>query len=99
MILKEFLETFICRKSVIRLWYPTKGGSEMVPDSVSCNDVSTEWSTLRGEGIYKKYLNHKVIGVTDILVTRGNYTEAINIVIEKIELDDWREQQLNEILK
>ena len=92
MILKEFIENFVCKNSLIRLWYPVKGGHEMVID-----DVSMEWETSKGEGIYRKFINNNVIGVTDILVS-GNYTEAINIVIENIPLDDFREQQLNKIL-
>jgi hypothetical protein len=90
MILKEFIENFVCKNSLIRLWYP---GYEMVIN----NGVSMEWETSKGEGIYRKFINNNVIGVTDILVS-GNYTEAINIVIEKIPLDDFREQQLNKIL-
>jgi hypothetical protein len=96
MELKEFIETFICRNSIIRLWYPTNGVHEMVvPDDKK--SASMEWETIKGEGVYKKYLTHKVIGITDIC-TYGSYPEAINIVIEKIELDDWRQQQLNKLI-
>lgn len=56
-----------------------------------------EWEIIKEEGVYKKYLTHKVIGITDIY-TYGSYPEAINIVIEKIELDDWRQQQLNKLI-
>ena len=92
MILKEFIENFVCKNSLIRLWYITKGVHEMVIDG-----VSMEWEIIKGEGIFKKFINNNVIGVTDILVS-GHYTEAINIVIEKIPLDDFREQQLNKLL-
>jgi hypothetical protein len=95
MELKEFIETFICRNSIIRLWYTTKGGHEMVvPDDKK--SACMEWSIIKGEGVYKKYLKHKVIGVTDIF-SSGAYPEAINIVVEKIELDDFRERQLNDL--
>lgn len=89
MILKEFIENFVCKNSLIRLWYPVKGGHEMVID-----DVSMEWEIIKGKGIYRKFVNNNVIGITDILVM-GDYKEAINIVIEKIHLSDFREQQLN----
>lgn len=61
------------------------------------DDVSMEWEIIKGKGIYRKFVNNNVIGITDILVM-GNYTEAINIVIEKIHLSDFREQQLNKIM-
>lgn len=92
MILKEFIENFVCKNSLIRLWYTVKGGHEMVIDG-----VSMEWETLEDKGIYRKFINNNVIGVTDILVS-GHYTEAINIVIEKIPLDDFREQQIDKII-
>ena len=92
MILKEFIENFVCKNSIIRLWYPFKGGNEMVVDG-----VSMEWEIIKGEGIFKKFINNNVIGVTDILVS-GHYSEAINIIIEKIPIEDFREQQLNKLL-
>ena len=92
MILKEFIENFVCKNSIIRLWYPFKGGNEMVVDG-----VSMEWEIIKGEGIFKKFINNNVIGVTDILVS-GHYSEAINIVIEKIPIEDFREQQINKLL-
>jgi len=92
MELKEFLETFVCKNSIVRLWYPTN--EMVVPDDKK--SACMEWSIIKGEGVYKKYLTHKVIGVSDIF-TYGSYPEAIN-VIEKIELDDWRQQQLNKLI-
>lgn len=94
MILKEFVENFVCINSLIRLWYPIKGGNEMVISGDK--SVCMEHQLIRCEGIYKKYVNHNVIGVTDI-VFRGPYPEAINIVIERIELDELREKQFNEL--
>lgn len=93
MILKEFVEKFICRNSLIRLWYPTKGGHEMVIKQGK--EVCMEWALLKGEGIYQKYINHNVIGVNDIVT--DTYPEAINIVIEKIEIDDLRDKHLNDL--
>ncbi len=96
MELKEFVETFICRNSLVRLWYPTKDGNELVIPNDK-KSACMEWEIIKGEDIYRKYLTHKVIGITDIY-TYGSYPEAINIVIEKIELDDWRQQQLNKLI-
>jgi hypothetical protein len=95
MELKEFVETFVCRNSLVRLWYPTKGGHEMVIPNDK-KSACMDWEIIKGEGVYKKYLTHKVIGVTDIY-TYGSYPEAINIVIEKIEVEDFRERQLNDL--
>ena len=95
MILKEFVEKFVCRNSLVRLWYPTKGGHEMVIPNDK-KSACMDWEIIKGEGVYKKYSTHKVIGVTDIY-TYGSYPEAINIVIEKIEVEDFRERQLNDL--
>ena len=95
MELKEFVEKFICRNSIVRLWYPTNGGNELVIKDDKAS-ACMEWKIIKGEGVYKKYLKHKVIGVTDIH-TYGSYPEAINIVIEKIEVEDFREKQLNDL--
>lgn len=78
MKLEEFVKTFILPNTLIRLWYPTEGGHQQV-----LNDVLMEWDLLKSE-TYENYLNHEVIGVTDIL-THDNYKEAVNIVILKLE--------------
>ena len=81
MKLKEFIENFIESNSLVRLWYPIKGGHEMVTKDY--NDVSMEWEILKGKGIYRDYSDYVVKGVTDISILQGNYKEAINIVIDK----------------
>jgi len=75
MELKEFIESFVCPNTLIRLWYPIKGGNEQVVDG---DNPQMEWSMKDG-----KYKHHKVIGVTDILMLGSHYSEAVNIVIEK----------------
>jgi len=80
MKLKKFIKKFIERNTIIRLVYKDGGGHKVVLDSFE--DVCMEWKTLKGEGKYKDYLNHKVVGITDILTYR-NFSQAINIVIEE----------------
>jgi hypothetical protein len=55
------------------------------------------WSIVKVERRFRSYINHQVIYITDISV-RGNYSEAINIVIEEIPLDILRDNKLDEIL-
>lgn len=78
MRLEKFVKTFILPNTLIRLWYPAEGGHQQV-----LNDVLMEWELLKLE-IYENYLNHEVIGVTDIL-TGDYYKEAVNIVILKLK--------------
>ncbi len=93
MELKEFIESFIRRNSIIRLWYPNKSGHEMATE-----EVSMEWSVLRGDSAFKRFENHKVLGIASIC-TGGSYPEAINIVIERIPLDEIRNEKIEKILE
>jgi len=74
MKLKEFIETFVCPNTLIRLHYKTKSGHEEVGDF----NLTMEWELKDGE-----YKDSVVIGVTDILYPGNNYPEAVNIVIER----------------
>ena len=78
MILKDFIEEFVEPNTLIRLWKKIKGGHQPLFDSTDM--VEMEWRIKKGEGIYKGLEDSPVVGVTDILV-KGNYTEAVNIVI------------------
>lgn len=78
MILKDFIEEFVEPNTLIRLWKKIKGGHQLLFDSTDM--VEMEWKIKKGEGIYKGLEDSPVVGVTDILV-KGNYTEAVNIVI------------------
>ena len=80
MQLKTFVEKFVCNNSLIRLWYPCDGGHQIFGKDI--DTLSMEWELIRGEGVFKDYVDSEVIGVTDILVD-GHYKEAINIVIER----------------
>lgn len=86
MKLKLFIEKFICKNTLIRLWYKTEDGHVMITDESDKDklhkSVCMEWELLSGAVWQSKYANHYVVGVTDILVD-SFYKEAVNIVIEK----------------
>lgn len=96
MKLKEFAESFVCRNSLIRLWYPVLGGGHSMVAKGDGRSVCMEWELIKGEGLYKLYVDHEVIGVTDILC--DDSPEAINIVIEEWPLDMMRELKLGKII-
>ncbi len=77
MELKEFIEKFVCPNTLIRLQYNIKGGHEEVEHG---DKPEMEWKLKDS-----KYANRKVIGVTDILYPKSHYSEAVNVVIERIQ--------------
>lgn len=83
MKLGEFIEQF-SHNNLVRLLYKTKGGNKLVLDS--WEDVSMDWEINKGKGVFRHYINNEVVGLMSIFIEKGNYTEAINIIIE--ELDD-----------
>lgn len=85
MRLKEFLQNFVEPNTLIRLVYKTKEGHVTVGEN--WDEVSMEWKIIKGEGIYKDYVDNFVIGITDILCN-GHYSEAVNIVISEDRLSD-----------
>ena len=96
MRLGEFIEKF-SHNNMIRLHYKIKGGHQCV--SGSHDYVSMDWEVNKGQGIYKNYINHEVIGLVGILYTSGHYTDAINIVIKKMSIKEQRKFKLNELNK
>ena len=82
MKLGKFIEQF-SHNNLIRLHYKVKGGYKSVLERD--DDVSMDWEVLKGKGKNRHYINNEVLGVTSILYRRGNYPEAINITIEKLE--------------
>lgn len=79
MILQEFVEKFVCKNTLIRLWKPIKGGHEMIiKDDKS---VCMEWELLQGKVWQAQYKSYEVVGVTDIVVDDA-YREAVNIVVK-----------------
>lgn len=96
--LKEFISTYVCHNSMIRLWRfaPKDDGTvgtvtRMITehDSRDANDgdseVGMEWELLKGMGWQAKFADCPVIGVTDILC--DHYREAINIIINPVGID------------
>lgn len=52
------------------------------------NDVSMDWEVNKQEGKYRHYVNNEVLGLVGINFSGSkgmHYSEAINIVIEKLE--------------
>ena len=80
MKLKEFIEKFICKNSLIRLWKPIKGCKHQMLIEED-KKVCMEWELLDGKVWQSKYLENEVIGINDIVVN-DFYREAINIVIK-----------------
>lgn len=79
MKLYEFVDKFICKNTLIRLWKPIKGGHEMIHKNG--NSVCMEWELLKNSVWQSEYNNCEVVGVTDIGVD-DFYREAVNIVIK-----------------
>jgi hypothetical protein len=95
MTLQEFVKDYVEANSLVRVLYKEKGGHRIVLND--WNDVDMDHQIVKGVGKYAAYINHKVIGIASISV-RGHYSEAINIVIEEIPLDELREKKLQTIL-
>jgi hypothetical protein len=95
MTLKEFVKDYVEGNSLVRVLYKNPGGHKLVLDD--WNDVAMDWEIVRGQGKYAAYINHKVLGVTSIVV-RGPYSESINVVIEEIPLDELRDNKLSTLL-
>ena len=96
MTLKEFIDEYIERNSMVRILYKDNPGSYRILLN-NWDVVSMEWEVVKGQGRYAPYINHKVIGIACISVT-GHYSSAINIVIEEIPLHILREKKLQTIL-
>ena len=54
-----------------------------------------DWEVNKNKCPYSRYKDHEVLRLTSIC--GGSHPEAINIVIEEIPTDEWREGRLNEL--
>ena len=83
MKLKDFVDTFICRNTLIRLWTVEENhkGYKMIYQED--DSVCMEWELLEDKVWQSEYNNCMVIGVKDIVVD-DLYREAVNIVIESV---------------
>jgi hypothetical protein len=82
MKLREFIEKF-SHNNLIRLHYKVKGGYKSALETD--DDVSMDWEVLKGKGKNRHYIDNEVLGIISILYQKGSYTEAINIIIEKLD--------------
>ena len=84
MKLKDFVDTFVCRNTLIRLWTVNdenhKGYKMIYKEDDS---VCMEWELLKNKVWQSEYNDCTVIGVKDIVVD-DLYREAVNIVIETV---------------
>lgn len=77
MTLKRFVKKYVCKNTLIRLWYTTPSGYIMVSEKVA---MDKEFKDSKGR--LSEFSKNKVVGVADIVVSTG-YTDAVNIVIIK----------------
>lgn len=88
MKLGEFIKNF-SHNNMIRLVYNCKGGHEIITES--WDDVSMDWQVNKQQGKFRHYINNEVLGLASILCS-GPYSEAINIIIEKLENQPYLEE-------
>lgn len=85
MKLGEFIKNF-SHNNLIRLHYNIKGGHELVLED--WNEVSMDWEVNKKKGVFRHYIDNEVLGLVGINFC-GNkgmhYSEALNIVIEKLD--------------
>lgn len=79
MTLREFIEKWVCKNTLIRLWVKEGSGHRMLTHPTG-KEVDMEWTILDGSSWQAQYADYEVIGVTDILCE--TYREAVNIVIK-----------------
>jgi hypothetical protein len=93
MKLGEFIKEF-SHNNMIRLVYQIKGGYKTVLES--WDDVSMDHEINKSKGKNRHYINNKVLGVVGILNAGKHYTEAINIIIERLDNQPFIEEISNE---
>lgn len=97
MKLGEFIEKF-SHNNVIRLVYKSNdGGQELVLNH--WNDVSMDWEVNKTRGKNRHYIDNEVLGLACISFGAGqgiHHSEALNIVIEKIENQTFIEELIED---
>jgi len=96
MKLGEFIKTF-SHNNVIRLVYKNKGGHEVVLEN--WNDVSMDWEVNKQKGKFRHFIDNEVLGLTTVSFRAGDgihHSEAINIVIERLEKQPYLDEVINE---
>jgi hypothetical protein len=93
MKLGEFIKNF-SHNNLVRLVYQCKGGYEIVLPT--WDDVSMDWQIPKAQGENRHYVDNEVLGLASILITKGRYPEAINIVIERLENQPFVEEVIED---
>lgn len=75
ILLKDFIEKYVGKNTLIRLWNKCEVGHKQV-DGDNCK---MEWELLKSN-----YANIPFLYVKDIVVIGSPYSDALNVVIEKI---------------
>ena len=91
MKLGEFIKNF-SHNNEIRLLYKNKRGHEVI--GKDWNDVSMDWEVNKAKGKNRHYINNEVLGIASICGI-DKYPEAINIVIERLE----NQQYIDEVIE
>lgn len=83
LTLKDFINRYICKNTVVRLWNKSKekGYSHKMLISDDGRETCMEWQLLSHKTSLSKYLDNEVIGVADIICE--TCVEAVNIVIKE----------------
>lgn len=95
MKLGEFIKKF-SHNNVIRLLYQNKLAYEVVLND--WNDVSMDWEVNKQQGIFRHFIDNKVLGLATISFSMGekiHHADVLNIVIERLENQPF----LNEIIE
>jgi hypothetical protein len=79
------------------LVYKNKGGHEVVLND--WNDVSMDWEVNKQKGKFRHFINNEVLGLTTISFGAGqgiHHSDALNIVIEKLENQHCLDEVIND---
>lgn len=89
MKLGEFIKNF-SHNNIVRLVYKIKEGHQTVLDN--WDEVSMDHEITRGKGKNRHYIDNEVLGLAGIS-GMNKYSDAINIVIEKLENQPFIEEK------
>lgn len=96
MKLGEFIKNF-SHNNVIRLLYKIEGGHEVV--LTDWNDVSMDWEVNNRKGKFRHFIDNEVLGLAKISFVAGqgvHHTDALNIVIARLENQPYLDEVLDE---
>ena len=88
MRVKEFVSLW-SHNNLVRLVYRVPGGHKLV--LAEWTQVDMDWNIAKESGIFAAWSNHQVIGLASIGVPNNLYPEAINIIIENLEIEEQQE--------